>query len=67
MQSFRPLTDAAKLNKKPDRVRIKTVRENSTLEQVLRGFNVPDRRVEEMAILNGMKRTDRVTQGMLIK
>jgi predicted Zn-dependent protease len=67
MQSFRPLTDAAKLNKKPDRVRIKTVRDNSTLEQVLRGFNVPDRRVEEMAILNGMKRTDRVTQGMLIK
>jgi hypothetical protein len=28
---------------------------------------VPDRRVEELAILNGMKRTDRVTQGMLIK
>jgi predicted Zn-dependent protease len=67
MQSFRPLTDPAKLNRQPDRVRIKTVRDNSTLEQALRGFNVPDRRVEEMAILNGMKRTDRVTQGMLIK
>ena len=67
MQSFRPLTEAAKLNKKPERVRIKTVRQDATLEQALRSFDVPDKRVEELAILNGMKRKDRVTKGMLIK
>ena len=67
MQSFRTLTDPAKLNKKADRVRLKTVRQETTLEQALRSFNVPDRRVEELSILNGMKRTDRVPSGTLIK
>ena len=67
MQSFRPLTDPAKLNKKPQRVRVKAVRQEGTLEQALRSFNVPDRRLEELSILNGMARTDRVNPGMLIK
>lgn len=67
MQSFRNLTDPAKLNKKADRIRLKTIRQETTLEQALRSFNVPDRRLEELAILNGMNRTDRVPAGMLIK
>ena len=67
MESFRTLTDPAKLNKKPDRVRLKTVRQQTTLEQALRSFNVPDSRIEEFAILNGMARTERVPSGMLIK
>ncbi len=67
MQSFRQLTDATKINKKADRVRIKTVNQTATLEQVFRQHKVQDKRLEEMAILNGMKLTDRVTQGMLIK
>lgn len=67
MQSFRQLTDPSKINKKADRVRIKTVGAPATLEQAFRQFKVPDNRFEEIAILNGMKLTDRVTQGMLIK
>ncbi len=67
MQSFRQLTDAAKINKKAERVRIKTVNQATTLEQVFRQHKVKDKRLEELAILNGMKLTDRVTQGMLIK
>jgi predicted Zn-dependent protease len=67
MQSFRPMTDATKLNKKPERVRIKTVRQDTTLEKALRSLDVPDKRLEELAILNGMKRTERVTKGLLIK
>jgi predicted Zn-dependent protease len=67
MQSFRQLTDAAKINKKPERVRIKTVSQAATLEQVLRQYKVQDKRLEELAILNGMKLSDRLTQGMLIK
>lgn len=67
MQSFRALTDQAKLNKKPDRVRIKTVSQNSTLDQALRRFNVQTNKLEEHAILNGMKLTDALTQGTLIK
>lgn len=67
MQSFRELTDASKINRKPDRVRIKTVKQNSTLKQALQSFNVPTKRMEEFAIVNGMNLNDRVAQGSLIK
>jgi predicted Zn-dependent protease len=67
MQGFRPLTDQAKLNKQPERVRIKTVRQSSTLAQALRANSVPDKRLEELAILNGMQLTDKLNSGMLIK
>ena len=66
-QGFRPLTDQAKLNKKADRIRLRTVANNATLSQALKSFNMPDNRLEELAILNGMKLTDNVTKGMLIK
>jgi predicted Zn-dependent protease len=67
MQSFRQLTDAAKINKKPQRIRIKTVTANGTLEQALRSFKVAENKLEEHSILNGMQRTGTVTKGMLIK
>jgi len=67
MQSFRQLNDPSKINKKPERVRVKTVRQDATFEQAMRNYNVPDRRIEEFAILNGMRRTDRVSAGSLIK
>lgn len=67
MRSFRELTDAAKINKKPERVRIKNVRQDGTLEQALRNYNVQDKRLQELAILNGKLLTDRVTVGSLIK
>ncbi len=67
MQSFKMLTNAEKLNKKPERVHIKTVSQNGSLEQTLRIFNVPVIKLEEHAILNGMKLTDQVTKGTFIK
>ena len=67
MQSFRELTDPAKLNKKPDRVRIKTVTQPCTLEQVLRNYIVPSGKMQEMAIVNGMPLTEHVAVGTLIK
>jgi predicted Zn-dependent protease len=67
MQSFRQLTDASKLNRKPERVRLKTIAANTILSQALKDFNVPQTRFEEMAILNGMKLNDNITKGTLIK
>jgi predicted Zn-dependent protease len=67
MESFRELNDPAKLNKKPERVRIKTVKQAGSLSQALRSYNVTDKRLEELALLNGMQLTDPVTAGMLIK
>ena len=67
MQSFSTLTDADKLNRQPKRVRIKTIRSATTLEQALRSFNADSKRYEEFAILNGMKLSDRLSAGTLIK
>ncbi len=67
MQGFKPLTDPNKLNKKPDRVKIKTVTTAMTLLQFFRYYNLPEARHEEFAILNGLKLTDNLTNGTLIK
>jgi predicted Zn-dependent protease len=66
-ESFKALTDAEKLNKKPERIHIKTVSSSATLEEILKGYNADPKRLEEFAILNGMKLTDRVEAGTLIK
>jgi predicted Zn-dependent protease len=67
MQGFRPLTDVSIINRKPQRVRIKTVNSNTTLDQALRSNRVQDKRLEEHAILNGMLLTDRISAGTMIK
>lgn len=67
MQNFRTLTDAAKLNKQPERIRIKTVNQNATLGQALKSLGVPEKRFEEMGILNGMKLNEKISAGTSIK
>lgn len=67
MQNFKTLTDPAKLNKKPERIRVKSVNQTATLEQALRQYNIPQNRHEEISLLNGMKLKDRVNSGTLIK
>jgi len=67
MQTFKSLTDPTKLNRKPERIRLKTVTNAGTLEQVLRGYNMSSARLNELAILNGMNLSDRVTQGTVVK
>ena len=67
MTNFSPLTDPEKLNRQPYRVRIKTVREPGTLAQALRNHQVPQDRLDEMAMLNGMELDDKVGLGMKLK
>ncbi|WP_207422658.1 M48 family metalloprotease [Desertivirga brevis] len=67
MQSFSKLTDPAKLNKKPERVHVKTLSQATTFEQALKTYNVPAKRYQELAILNGMELKDRLEKGTLIK
>jgi len=68
MQSFDKLTDLAKINVEPKRIRIKTVNKAGTLTSVLQGFgiNTSDGK-REHAILNGMELTDQLASGTLIK
>ncbi|MES2649660.1 MAG: M48 family metalloprotease [Bacteroidota bacterium] len=66
-EGFSILTDQRKINKKPQRVQIKTVNTNTTLEQALKNYAVTAARMNELAILNGMKLTDKLTPGTMIK
>jgi predicted Zn-dependent protease len=67
MSGFRALTDPSKLNKQPERIDIKTVSNQGTLEAALRSHGVPEKRMQELATLNGMTLKDNVEKGMLIK
>lgn len=67
MTNFRPLTEPSLLNRQPERIRIKTARENGTLAEVLRNHRVPEERMEELALLNGMELEDPVEKGFLFK
>ncbi|QDA61337.1 M48 family metalloprotease [Hymenobacter jejuensis] len=66
-QGFQRLTAADKLNRQPERVRIKTAKTSTTLASALAANGVPSKRYEELAILNGMKTTDKLTAGQLYK
>ena len=67
MVNFRKLTDPGKLNIQPERILIKTVKRDGSLEQVLSSFGVPANRLKELAIVNGMQLNERLSQGTLIK
>ena len=67
MEGFKQLYDQTKLNKKPERIKIKTINNSITLEQALRNNSTPATRLNELAILNGMKLSDVITPGMMIK
>ncbi|WP_375434096.1 M48 family metalloprotease [uncultured Hymenobacter sp.] len=64
---FARLTDASKLNRQSEKVRIKTAKAGQTLAQALSANGIPAKRHEELAILNGMKTTDKLSAGMLYK
>ena len=66
-QSFQRLTDASKLNRQPQRVRIRTANSNTTLAAALRSQGMPEARMNELAILNGMQLNDNLPAGTLYK
>jgi predicted Zn-dependent protease len=67
MKNFKELKDASKLNKQPERIRIKPVKQSGTLKQALNSYNLPEKKQEEISLLNGMLLTDKVLAGSLIK
>ena len=66
-KGFNRLTDASKLNRQPEHIRIKTASGTTTLAAALAANGIPAKRYEELAILNGMQTTDRLSKGMLYK
>jgi predicted Zn-dependent protease len=66
-QGFKSVSDANILNRQPERIRIKTVQRSGTLQETLKDYNMPDGKLGDLAILNGMELNARVEKGMLIK
>ncbi len=67
MEGFKILTDQSKINKKPERIRIKTINNTQPLESIFRYYKIPSARYEELAILNGMQLSETVTAGTMVK
>ncbi|GAC1604893.1 MAG: M48 family metalloprotease [Hymenobacter sp.] len=66
-QGFARLTDASKLNRQPEHIHVKTAATTTTLGQALAASGVPAKRIEEVAIINGMQAADRLPAGTLYK
>jgi predicted Zn-dependent protease len=66
-QGYQRLTEASKLNRQSERIRIKQAKSATTLSAALTANGVPSKRLEEEAILNGMALTDRLAAGSLFK
>jgi predicted Zn-dependent protease len=67
MTNFGPLTDPDKLNKQPQRIRIKPVQQSGSVKDVLGYYDVPEAQKKNIALLNNMDLADKLTKGDLIK
>jgi len=66
-QGYQRLTDASKLNRQTERVHIKQAKSATTLSAALTANGVASSKLDDMAILNGMQLSDRLTAGQLFK
>jgi predicted Zn-dependent protease len=67
MSNFSRLTEPAKLNVKPKRIKIVQVPATSTLSQTFKSLKVPESQMKELALLNNIELPDQVAKGKLIK
>ncbi len=67
MGRFNNLTDASKINVKPDRLSVKRTTTQGSIRQALRSFGGPENKWEALAIVNGMKLEDSVPGNTIIK
>lgn len=65
--SFAELTDPSKLNRQPERIRVKEAPRAGTVAQVLAALGVAENRLEEIATLNGMMLDEKIEKGKLVK
>lgn len=67
MFGFKSLSDASKINVKPERIQVVSVKSNGTLASALQAYGIPSTRTKELAIVNGMEQNANVTAGTKIK
>jgi predicted Zn-dependent protease len=67
IKGFNVLTDPVRLGAKAEKIRIKTVQQTASFKDVMLGMGLPEKRVNELSIVNGMLPTDQVQAGTQIK
>ena len=67
MTRFKKLTNQSKINVKPARLVIKKTTSRTTLRKALQRFGVAQDKLEETAILNGLKLEDTLNANTLVK
>jgi len=67
MRSFRNLTDPARINVTPDRVRVSTVNATGSFGTVVTALGARPADLETDAIMNNVRTTDSVVAGKLVK
>ncbi|NND35223.1 MAG: M48 family metalloprotease [Saprospiraceae bacterium] len=67
MRNFTVLNDQAKINKKPNRIVIKTAARDESLENLLKGLRISDADLNEHAVINGIALDQVVKRGSLFK
>jgi predicted Zn-dependent protease len=67
MGNLKTLTDPAKLNVKPMRIKIRQVKRTGTLADAFRYYRVPQNQADKLALLNELELSDKVQKGELIK
>ena len=66
-EGFSPLTNQAALNKKPNRIRIRTATRDEAFAAALRRLGMAAASHEELALLNGVGLQENIKRGFLIK
>jgi predicted Zn-dependent protease len=66
-ENFRALTDQEKINRKPERVQVRSVSRAGSFREVMGSLGMPANRVEELGVLNSLRPDDKVAQGTLVK
>lgn len=67
IKNFDRLTDPAKLNVKPQRIRISQVQRTGTLSEALKSMGVSAQEMEDIAFLNNLELSEQVQAGRKIK
>ncbi|MDX1479332.1 MAG: M48 family metalloprotease [Saprospiraceae bacterium] len=67
MEGYRRLTDREKIERKPERIVIRTAPFSGQARDVLSAMRVPNDRLEEVSILNGIDLKQRVDSGRRLK
>jgi predicted Zn-dependent protease len=64
---FDVLTDPARIDVPVVRIEVRAAQSANTFLATMNGFDIPEKNVKELAILNGMDQNDRVESGVRIK